>query len=84
MSGYMAMNASFFDDRQLPKGNQDFFKQINLTGYDYNIYKNNNTIMAMVGQDPVVQHQMKMQEINNRKQDAYKNLMEALNARNIQ
>jgi len=84
MSGYMAMNASFFDDRQLPKGNQDFFKQMNLTGYDYNIYENNNTIMAMVGQDPVVQHQMKMQEINNRKQDAYKNLMEALNARNIQ
>ena len=38
----------------------------------------------MVGQDPVVQHQIKMQEINNRKQDAYKNLMEALNARNIQ
>ena len=84
MSGYMAMNASFFDDRQLPKGNQNFFKQMNLTGYDYNIYENNNTIMAMVGQDPVVQHQMKMQEINNRKQDAYKNLMEAINARNIQ
>ena len=84
MSGYMAMNASFFDDRQLPKGNQNFFKQMNLTGYDYNIYENNNTIVAMVGQDPVVQHQIKMQEINNRKQDAYKNLMEALNARNIQ
>jgi len=84
ISSYMAMNANFFDDRQLPGGNQDFFNQMNLTGYDYNIYENNNMIVAMVGSDPVVQHEMKMQEINNRKQEAYKKLMEAINARNVQ
>ncbi len=84
ISSYMAMNANFFDDRQLPGGNQDFFNQMNLTGYDYNIYENNNMIVAMVGSDPLVQHEMKMQEINNRKQEAYKKLMEAINARNVQ
>ena len=48
----------------------------------------NKTIYAtqasIAGTDPVVKHQIKMQEYKKNTSDAYRNLMELLNARNVQ
>ena len=41
LSSYESKNAMFFDDRELPDGNQEFFtNQISLASYEYTIYDN--------------------------------------------
>jgi hypothetical protein len=81
ISSYFNTNAALFDTRQLPSGDPAFFLQASLASYDKNIYA---TQPSIAGTDPVVQHQIKMQEHKKKTSDAYRNLMELLNARNVQ
>jgi len=81
ISSYFNTNAALFDTRQLPGGDPAFFLQASLASYDKNIYA---TQPSIAGTDPVVQHQIKMQEHKKKTSDAYRNLMELLNARNDQ
>lgn len=81
ISSYFNTNAALFDTRQLPSGNPSFFMQVSLASYDKSIYASQPSI---AGTDPVVKHQIKMQEYKKNTSDAYRNLMELLNARNIQ
>jgi len=80
ISSYFNTNAALFDTRQLPSGNPSFFMQVSLASYDKSIYASQPSI---AGTDPVVQHQIKMQEYKKNTSDAYRNLMELLNARNV-
>ena len=79
ISSYFDTNAALFDTRQLPGGDPSFFLQASLASYDKTIYA---TQASIAGTDPVVQHQIKMQEYKKNTSDAYRNLMELLNARN--
>ena len=81
MSSYFNTNAALFDTRQLPSGDPSFFMQVSLASYDKNIYASQPSI---AGTDPVVKHQIKMQKYKKTTSDAYRKLMELLNARNIQ
>jgi hypothetical protein len=81
ISSYFNTNAALFDTRQLPSGDPAFFLQTSLASYDKTIYA---TQASIAGTDPVVQHQIKMQEHKKKTSDAYRNLMELLNARNVQ
>ena len=81
ISSYFDTNAALFDTRQLPSGDPAFFLQASLASYDKTIYA---TQASIAGTDPVVQHQIKMQEHKKKTSDAYRNLMELLNARNVQ
>jgi len=81
ISSYFNTNAALFDIRQLPSGDPSFFMQVSLASYDKNIYASQPSI---AGTDPVVKHQIKMIKHKKKTSDAYKNLMELLNARNIQ
>jgi opacity protein-like surface antigen len=81
ISSYFNTNAALFDTRQLPSGDPAFFMQVSLASYDKTIYASQPSI---AGTDPVVKHQIKMQEYKKNTSDAYRNLMELLNARNIQ
>ena len=55
--------------------------QASLETYNKSIY---STQPSIAGTDPVVQHQIKMHEYKKNTSDAYRNLMELLNARNVQ
>jgi outer membrane biosynthesis protein TonB len=81
ISSYFDTNAALFDTRQIPGGDPAFFMQASLASYDKTIYA---TQASIAGTDPVVQHQIKMQEYKKNTSDAYRNLMELLNARNVQ
>ena len=81
ISSYFDTNAALFDTRQIPGGDPAFFMQASLASYDKTIYA---TQASIAGTDPVVQHQIKMQEHKKKTSDAYRNLMELLNARNVQ
>jgi outer membrane biosynthesis protein TonB len=81
ISSYFDTNTALFDTRQLPGGDPAFFLQASLASYDKTIYA---TQASIAGTDPVVQHQIKMQEYKKNTSDAYRNLMELLNARNDQ
>ena len=81
ISSYFDTNTALFDTRQLPGGDPAFFMQASLASYDKTIYA---TQPSIAGTDPVVQHQIKMQEHKKKTSDAYRNLMELLNARNVQ
>ena len=81
ISSYFNTNAALFDTKQLPGGDPAFFLQASLASYDKNIYA---TQASIAGTDPVVQHQIKMQEYKKTTSDAYRNLMELLNARNVE
>ena len=81
ISSYFDTNAALFDTRQIPGGNPAFFLQASLASYDKTIYA---TQASISGTDPVVQHQIKVQKAREKTNDAYRNLMELLNARNIQ
>ena len=81
ISSYFDTNTALFDTRQIPGGDPDFFLQASLASYDKTIYA---TQASIAGTDPVVKHQIKMQEYKKTTSDAYKNLMELLNARNVQ
>ena len=80
ISSYFNTNAALFDTRQLPSGDPAFFLQASLASYDKTIYA---TQASIAGTDPVVQHQIKMREHKKKTSDAYRNLMELLNARNV-
>jgi outer membrane biosynthesis protein TonB len=81
ISSYFDTNAALFDSRQLPSGNPAFFVQASLESYDKTIYARQ---VSIAGTDPVVQHQIKVQNARKKTSDAYRNLMELLNARNVQ
>ena len=87
ISSYFNTNTALFDTRQLPwwrsLSSYAFFLQAwgSLASYDKNIYA---TQPSIAGTDPVVQHQIKMREHKKKTSDAYRNLMELLNARNVQ
>ena len=81
MTSYFNINAALFDTRQLPSGNQDFFIQTDLQGYDKTIYLAQANI---AGTDPVVQYQIKLNEAKTKTDNALRKLKELLNARNIQ
>ena len=81
ISSYFDTNAALFDTRQIPGGDPDFFLQASLASYDKTIYA---TQASIAGTDPVVKHLIKMQEYKKTTNDAYRNLMELLNARNVQ
>ena len=81
ISSYFDTNAALFDTRQIPGGAPAFFMQASLASYDKTIYA---TQASIAGTDPVIQHQIKMQEYKKNTSDAYRNLMELLNARNVQ
>jgi hypothetical protein len=79
ISSYATINAGLFDNRQLPKGNQDFFNQIVLAGYDKSIYTNQVTLGST---DPVAQHNIKVDTARNETNQAYLKLQELINERN--
>jgi len=81
ISSYFDTNAALFDTRQLPGGDPMFFLQASLASYDKTIYA---TQANIVGTDPLVQHQIKMIEVRKKTSDAYRKLMEKINARNVQ
>jgi len=81
ISSYFDTNAALFDTRQLPGGDPMFFMQASLASYDKTIYA---TQANIVGTDPLVQHQIKMIEVRKKTSDAYRKLMEKINARNVQ
>jgi hypothetical protein len=81
MTAYFNANTALFDTRQLPSGNQDFFIQTDLQGYDKTIYLAQANI---AGTDPVVQYQIKLNEAKTKTDNALRKLKELLNARNIQ
>ena len=81
ISSYFNTNAALFDSRQLPSGDPAFFMQASLESYDKTIYARQ---VSIAGTDPVVQHQIKVQNAKKKTSDAYRNLMELLNARNVQ
>ena len=81
ISSYFDTNAALFDTRQIPGGNPAFFLQASLASYDKTIYA---TQASIAGTDPVVKHQIKMQEYKKTTSDAYRNLVELLNARNVE
>jgi hypothetical protein len=60
ISSYFNTNAALFDTRQLPSGDPAFFMQVSLASYDKSIYASQPSI---AGTDPVVKHQIKMQEV---------------------
>ena len=78
MSSYANMNQELFDDRQLPQGNLDFFMQVSLATYDKTIY---GTQANLVGTDPVVQYQIKLNEARSATNDAYIKLKGLMDAR---
>ena len=80
ISSYFDTNTALFDTRQLPSGDPEFFLQASLASYDKTIYA---TQASIAGTDPVVKHQIKMREYKKTTSDAYRNLMELLNARNV-
>jgi len=84
MSSYVNMNQALFDTRQLPQGNPAFFNQVSLDSYSNEIYTNVASISTMIGSDPIVQHQLKMEDAQNNTKKAYFKLKELLDARNIQ
>ena len=81
ISSYFNTNAALFDTRQIPGGDPSFFLQASLASYEKTIYA---TQASIAGTDPVVKHQIKMQEYKKNTSDAYRNLMELLNARNVE
>ena len=81
ISSYFDTNAALFDTRQLPGGDPAFFMQASLASYDKTIYA---TQLSIGTSDPVVQHEIKMEQHRAKTNDAYRNLMELLNARNVQ
>jgi len=78
ISSYFNTNAALFDTRQLPSGDPAFFMQVSLASYDKSIYASQPSI---AGTDPVVKHQIKMQKYKKNTSDAYRKLMELLNAK---
>ena len=78
MSSYADMNQALFDARDLPQGNQDFFMQVSLASYDKTIY---GTQVNLVGTDPVVQYQIKLNEAKSATDAAYIKLKGLMDAR---
>jgi len=78
ISSYATMNNAIFDNRQLADGNPAFFKQIVLSGYDKNIYSDQ---VSMGANDPVAQHNIKMNVAKDKTNQAYYKLKALLEAR---
>jgi len=81
MSSYFNTNMALFDAKELPSGNLDFFIQASLNSYSKPIYV---TQVSIAGTDPVVQHQIKVNNAKQKTNQAYRKLKELLNARNVQ
>jgi len=78
ISSYGTINQAIFDNRQLPKGNPDFFKQIVLAGYDKTIYNNQ---VSLSSTDPVAQHNIKVNVARDKTDKAYYKLKALMEAR---
>ena len=78
ISSYATMNNAIFDNRQLADGNPAFFNQIVLAGYDKNIYSDQ---VSMGANDPVAQHNIKMNVAKDKTNQAYYKLKALLEAR---
>ena len=78
ISSYGTINQAIFDNRQLPKGNPDFFKQIVLAGYDKTIYNNQ---VSLGSTDPVAQHNIKVNVARDKTDKAYYKLKALMEAR---
>jgi len=78
ISSYATINNAIFDNRQLADGNPAFFKQIVLAGYDKNIYSDQ---VSMGANDPVAQHNIKMNVAKDKTNQAYYKLKALLEAR---
>jgi len=78
MSGYFTTNAALFDTRQLPGGDPAFFMQLSLDSYNKTIYA---TQVNLAGTDPLIQYQIKMQDVRSKTNEAYRKLKELLDAR---
>ena len=78
ISSYATKNNAIFDNRQLADGNPAFFKQIVLAGYDKNIYSDQ---VSMGANDPVAQHNIKMNVAKDKTNQAYYKLKALLEAR---
>ena len=78
ISSYGTINQAIFDNRQLPKGNPDFFKQIVLAGYDKTIYNNQ---VSLGSTDPVEQHNIKVNVARDKTDKAYYKLKALMEAR---
>jgi len=79
ISSYVNMNTAIFDNRQLPDGNPDFFKQVALAEYDKSIYTNQVTLGSI---DPIAKHNNKVNAARNKTNKAYLKLQELMNERN--
>ena len=79
ISSYANINAALFDSRQLADGNENFFTQIVLVGYDKNIYTNQ---VSMSKDDPIVKYTIELNKARTNVNNKYKELQELIDARN--
>jgi|TARA_R110000764_G_scaffold30094_2_gene70049 hypothetical protein len=79
ISSYANINAALFDSRQLADGNENFFTQIVLVGYDKNIYTNQ---VSMSKDDPIVKHTIELNKARTNVNNKYRELQELIDARN--
>ena len=79
ISSYANINAALFDSRQLADGNENFFTQIVLVGYDKNIYTNQ---VSMSKDDPIVKYTIELNKARTNVNNKYRELQELIDARN--
>ena len=79
ISSYANINAALFDSRQLADGNENFFTQIVLVGYDKNIYTNQ---VSMSKDDPIVKYTIELNKARTDVNNKYRELQELIDARN--
>ena len=79
LSSYATINAAMFDNRELPDGNPDFFKQVVLAGYDKTIYNNQVSLGA---NDPITNHNIELKKASDASLKAYLIYKEKLNELN--
>jgi len=76
-------NKQMVDVVELPKGDKDFFNEIELAGYNKSIYQSKQKMLAMLVTDPIFIYEVKLQKAKAVTDRAYKKLQEALSARDI-
>ena len=76
-------NKQMVDVVELPKGDKDFFNEIELSGYNKSIYQSKQKMLAMLVTDPIFIYEVKLQKAKAVTDRAYKKLQEALSARDI-
>ena len=77
---YKAVQIS--DVIELPETDMEFFKQINLEGYNKTIYDSKKQKLAMLLNDPIYRYEVKLKEAQSLTDRAFKKLKESIGARN--